>query len=282
MGLRALCCVRGGGLSTRLQGVGSAGLRPPRVRPRGMVGSSLTSTSSSFASASTSSSLAAEGEGDGGGDAKRAVRALVGGRLRGMTDADKAAQSAEVARRALGLPEVAAATRVAVFLSSARLHEVDTAPIIQGLLLGGARTVYAPRLVDGRTSPPGGAMRMLQLAVEDAAEAAGGRVNRHGVAEPSPGRPDACDAAGPLDLCLVPGVAFDARGGRIGRGGGYYDRWIAEYAALCTARGWRPPLLAALAFDCQVLAASDNAHLPMLPHDVRMDLVIAPSGVLRP
>ena len=268
MGLRALCCVRGGG-GLRF-GLGSAGLRPRGVRPRGMVGSS--SSSSSLAS------LAAED----GGDAKRAVRALVGTRLRGMTDADKAAQSAEVARRALGLPEVAAATRVAVFLSSARLHEVDTAPIIQGLLLGGARTVYAPRLVDGRTSP-GGAMRMrmLQLAVEDAAEA-GGRVNRHGVAEPSPGRPDACDAAGPLDLCLIPGVAFDARGGRIGRGGGYYDRWIAEYAALCTARGWRPPLLAALAFDCQVLAASDNAHLPMLPHDVRMDLVIAPSGVLRP
>jgi len=223
---------------------------------------------------------AAEDSGeDAAGDVKRAVRSEVASRLRGMGSEDKDAQASEVARHVLGLPEVRGASRVAVFLSSARLHEVDTAPIIRGLAASGSTTLYAPRLAGGRESR---AMSMLELDLAvDGRDADAGTLNRHGVAEPHAGRPDALDAPGPLDLCLVPGVAFDARGGRVGRGGGYYDRWIASYAAICAARGWRPPLLAALAYECQILLPSSGHVVPQLPHDIPMDLVVAPSGVIR-
>lgn len=64
-----------------------------------------------------------------------------------------------------------------------------------------------------------------------------------------------------LDLVMVPGTAFDPRGGRMGQGKGYYDRLLFR------ARKDAP--LVALAFDCQIFD-----EIPVAPHDVFMDLVL--------
>ncbi len=64
-----------------------------------------------------------------------------------------------------------------------------------------------------------------------------------------------------LDLIMVPGVGFDARGTRMGHGKGYYDR-LLEHARVDT------PLIA-LAFECQMLP-----EIPSASHDVFMDKVI--------
>lgn len=64
-----------------------------------------------------------------------------------------------------------------------------------------------------------------------------------------------------LDLVLVPGTAFDPRGGRMGQGKGYYDRLLAH------ARPDTP--LVALAFDCQIVP-----EIPVAAHDVFMDWVV--------
>ena len=64
-----------------------------------------------------------------------------------------------------------------------------------------------------------------------------------------------------LDLVMVPGTAFDMRGGRMGQGKGYYDRLLAH------ARPDAP--LVALAFDCQMFE-----EIPVAAHDVFMDVVI--------
>jgi 5-formyltetrahydrofolate cyclo-ligase len=69
-----------------------------------------------------------------------------------------------------------------------------------------------------------------------------------------------------LDLVMVPGTAFDARGGRMGQGKGYYDRLLAR------ARKDAP--LVALAFECQMFP-----EIPVDAHDVYMDLVITEKGV---
>lgn len=68
-----------------------------------------------------------------------------------------------------------------------------------------------------------------------------------------------------LDLVMVPGTAFDARGGRMGQGKGYYDRLLAR------ARKDAP--LVALAFECQMFPS-----IPVDAHDVYMDLVITEVG----
>ena len=67
-----------------------------------------------------------------------------------------------------------------------------------------------------------------------------------------------------LDLVMVPGTAFDASGGRMGQGKGYYDRLLAN------ARPDAP--LVALAFECQIFP-----EIPVAPHDVFMDLVMTES-----
>lgn len=71
-----------------------------------------------------------------------------------------------------------------------------------------------------------------------------------------------------VDLIVIPGVAFDRRGHRLGHGFGYYDRLLARLADSTT--------LVALAFDCQVF---DN--VPHEPHDVAVDIIVTESTVYR-
>src|SRR5437764_2114880 len=70
-----------------------------------------------------------------------------------------------------------------------------------------------------------------------------------------------------LDLVMVPGTAFDPRGGRMGQGKGCYDRLLAR------ARPDAP--LVAPAFDCQIFD-----EIPVAPHDVFMDLVLTESRAI--
>ena len=65
-----------------------------------------------------------------------------------------------------------------------------------------------------------------------------------------------------LDLVLVPGVAFDLNGRRLGRGKGYYDRLLAEF------EGWT----CGVAFDQQVVEA-----VPSEPHDMRLTCLVTPT-----
>lgn len=85
---------------------------------------------------------------------------------------------------------------------------------------------------------------------------------RFGIPEPRPELP-AVDVWS-LDLALVPGVAFDACGRRIGRGGGFYDRLLAGFA------GDR----CGVCFTEQVVPG-----LPAQLHDVRMSYLATPAGV---
>lgn len=69
-----------------------------------------------------------------------------------------------------------------------------------------------------------------------------------------------------LDLVMVPGVAFDRRGARMGHGKGYYDK-LLQHARLTTP-------LVALAFECQLFP-----EIPTAPHDIFMDAIITEAAV---
>ncbi len=68
-----------------------------------------------------------------------------------------------------------------------------------------------------------------------------------------------------LDLILVPGLAFDRTGRRLGRGGGFYDRLLPQYNAI----------RAGLCFDFQCLE-----EIPNEPHDCAMELLVTESKIL--
>lgn len=76
-----------------------------------------------------------------------------------------------------------------------------------------------------------------------------------GILEPRAGTPQV--ARNEIDLVVVPGVAFDRQGGRLGYGGGYYDRLLADLPTACKL---------GLAYALQVVD-----RLPREPHDVPMD-----------
>lgn len=71
-----------------------------------------------------------------------------------------------------------------------------------------------------------------------------------------------------LDLVLVPGVAFDKRGGRLGNGAGYYDRLLSQVRADC--------LLVGICYDSQLVS-----DVVTEPHDVFMDYVITEAALYR-
>ena len=68
-----------------------------------------------------------------------------------------------------------------------------------------------------------------------------------------------------LDVVVIPGLAFDSNGGRIGFGGGYYDKFVASVAI--------PKV--ALAISYQLFD-----ELPLEEHDVRMNMIVTEDGVI--
>jgi len=71
---------------------------------------------------------------------------------------------------------------------------------------------------------------------------------------------------GDIQLILVPGVAFDERGYRLGYGGGYYDRFLSQSHAAVTI---------GLAYEFQLLD-----ELPVASHDVKLDLIVTQQRVI--
>ncbi len=131
--------------------------------------------------------------------------------------------------------------------------EVD----LDGLWMGGpGPTVCAPR-VDWDA----GTMHPVPIADPESDTV----VRRHGVREPRADLP-AIDP-GRLDLVLVPGLAFDAGGGRLGRGGGFYDRFLP--AAVGAVR-------VGVCWSGQVVDA-----VPAEPHDVRVHMLVTEDGIFR-
>lgn len=89
-----------------------------------------------------------------------------------------------------------------------------------------------------------------------------------GIWEPDPYR---CPQVDPnrLEAVVIPGLAFDCCGGRLGYGGGYYDRFLAGLA--------KRPLLVGVAFSLQLVTC-----VPREKHDISLDYLVTEQGVLGP
>lgn len=200
---------------------------------------------------------------------KAAIRQQVLAR-RAALDAGAAARLSALAQgHLLAAPEWAAARTVLLYWPVR--GEVDTAALVAAALAAGKR-VALPRVVRWRVPaapPPGvwgaaGRGLALHLYGGDPVELAPGAF---GILEPQPGSPPV--APGELDLVVVPGVAFDPWGGRLGYGGGYYDRFLPHVPPGVPRIG--------LAFSFQLWPEP----LPLAPDDVRVDAVATDQGLVR-
>lgn len=178
---------------------------------------------------------------------KRALRLRTLAARDALTPDVRASASQAIADRIAQLPAFAVARTV--LLTLPYRSEWDTTLLV-GVALAAGKTVAVPRVEI--------ASRMLALhAIGDPVRDV---VRGHrGLPEPKPTCPSVAPAA--IDFVLVPGVAFDPAGRRLGYGGGYYDRLLPLIAQAV-------PRIAG-AFDVQIVAT-----VPAAPHDLAVDAVV--------
>jgi 5-formyltetrahydrofolate cyclo-ligase len=183
---------------------------------------------------------------------KQAIRRTLREALAAMTDAERHAKSVSACRFVITSPEFQAARTVMLFLSTPT--EVDTASIALRCWQDG-KTVVVPKVSwDQR--------RMLPVEIQSLKD---GLTVTGPVREPIAGKPVPLDL---IDLVLVPGLGFTPTGYRIGRGMGFYDRFLAQSEFLGRSCG--------LAFDEQVVES-----LPVLDHDVPLSMLVTDTGIRR-
>ena len=159
------------------------------------------------------------------------------------------AWSEQIARQVLSTEICRRAERVMCYYSLA--GEVQTIGLI-GALLEAGKEVYLPVTKENRQ------MDAVRLRDADAVHAGAFRVME----------PDGNEKIDPskLDLILIPGLAFDRTGGRMGYGAGCYDRFLPECKGV----------FAALAFEFQM-----TERVPTEAHDVPMHFVVTEQGIYR-
>ena len=156
--------------------------------------------------------------------------------------------SAQLAERLWAMPEVADAEHIMAYLAMPKEANLD-AFIIQALAHG--KHVYVPVCVT-KTEMVGVRIRDLEMLTRGTL---GIRIPKepYDIVEPTR-----------LDCILVPGLAFDRRGGRMGMGAGYYDRYLQQIPT-----------------DKRIGIAWDNQltemEVPMAPHDEWMHKIVTPS-----
>ena len=143
------------------------------------------------------------------------------------------------------------AKHMAIYIS--QRSEVDTRSLLRRALAMGKK-VFVPSVDPHRKALRFFPIRSLSRDLQK---------GHYGVLEPKPNLKVPASTKH-LDLIVLPGLGFDRRGGRLGRGQGYFDRFLKKV---------RRVRKVGLAFDAQILK-----KIPMTSHDVYLDGVITESG----
>ncbi len=182
-------------------------------------------------------------------DSKLALRRRMRAELKLITTGQRAAASAQAC--ALLQAQTVWKEAESILFYAPMPGELDVWPLLVEALRVG-KTTALPRF---QAETGDYTVRVLADALADV------QVGAFGIREPVA----RCAALSPvkkLDLLLIPGLAFDLNGHRLGRGKGYYDQLLA------TVRGTR----IGVAFDQQIVSG-----VPVEPHDVRLNGLLTPT-----
>jgi len=157
-------------------------------------------------------------------------------------------KSAAITERILSMPDMDNWKTLFVYVNFR--SEVETLQLIRRCLENG-QCVAVP-LVDSAQST------MIALQVIDLEQDL--QPGYYGIPEPDPAKTTLVEGK-EIDAVMLPGSVFDTAGGRLGYGGGYYDRFLVNDAPQASRIG--------LAFELQVVPA-----VPLEPHDQRLDYLI--------
>lgn len=172
---------------------------------------------------------------------KRALRAGVRAARAALSPAERAAAATAATGRLEALPDLRRARVVLAYAATAA--ELDVDATVAALRDRGTQ-VCLPRVAGDHLEVVATTLRAL-------------RPGHRGISEPDgPAR-----VVDDLDVVLLPGVAFDLAGGRLGQGGGHYDRLLGRLPERTVRIG--------VGFACQLVP-----RVPTLPHDEPVDLVV--------
>ena len=180
---------------------------------------------------------------------KAALRGTMTARRAGIAPEVAARAGEAIAARLSGAAELARCRRLALYAASQGEPSLDA--LAAWAAERGIETLWP---------------RVARAALEFAPCGAGALVRgRFGIPAPPDERPAVALAAG--DVVLLPALALDAAGRRLGRGGGHYDRTLAGVAG---------PLLVGVGYDWQLVG-----EVPAGPEDRRVDMVATEARLLR-
>jgi 5-formyltetrahydrofolate cyclo-ligase len=189
---------------------------------------------------------------------RQRVKAELRKRMRGLRKALPASacarRSERIVERLAGLEPIVRAKTVALFWPIEARHEVDLRPLDELLRSRGVGIAY-PRI-----DPDAGVIEFRLVQDKDSLQA-----HPHGHREPALGEPKV--APGQIDVVVVPALAVDPRGHRIGYGAGHYDRALPQLVPPGTA--------VAAAFDFQLVA-----EVPQTEGDVAVAWVVTDARTL--
>ena len=186
-------------------------------------------------------------------EAKARLRAQCLARRKALAPDRADAASRVILQRLLALDEYVGAERVHTYVSMD--DEVDTDALIR-LSLERRKRVFVPVVQPGS--------RVLRHAEIQALDQL--QPGRWGLRQPAPDHRHWVEDLGTIDLVVVPGLAFDERGFRLGLGGGYYDRFLSRVRA--------PKIGLTYAFLLL-------REIPVGHHDVSVDIVLTESTTYR-
>ena len=184
---------------------------------------------------------------------KRLIRSQLLAARDALPDQDRQRKSAAIGAAFAHLEEYVRARTVCFFVSYG--SEVHTLPLIQAALNQDKRVVV-PRVRAKEKR-----LELRQLRCPEAELAPGTK----GIPEPGPECPEATPEQ--VELVVVPAVAWDEEGHRLGYGGGYYDRLLAQMPQAFRV---------GLGFEVQLVP-----KVPRGPHDLAVDCLVTEARVLR-
>lgn len=183
---------------------------------------------------------------------RQQLRTEIRRRRMALTASEQQQAATALVKRVLGQPTLMAQQHVALYLSND--GEINTAPLIQALLAAG-KNLYLPVLHPFAS----GYLLFQHYQAQTPLQP-----NRFGIAEPVLN----CAEVKPvpeLEVIFTPLVAFDSQGQRLGMGGGFYDRTLAQLPVNHTTA------IVGLAHSCQQVAA-----VPVEPWDQPLDAIVTP------
>ena len=181
---------------------------------------------------------------------KPAVRSRMLAKRRAMTASVRDRLSARICARLLGMPQVAGATAIGIYMPFENEVRVDG---LFRALSARRRRIFVPVILKN------GSMKfaLLKSPISTVAGYGGIRIPKN----------LSFAASRAIGVFVVPGSAFDLRGFRIGLGGGHYDRFFSRNSGAVRI---------GVAYDFQMVGKVDAK-----PHDVRMDFVVTEKRIIK-